>query len=175
MGENRKLIVVALGVALLVGIFVISRHRASDSSKTKTASPAPSSSVLVNKKFEFVGRDAKNKDRPITFTITTIEKKDEIKVKGESKKASSGNDFLLVRIELENDLTEKLAFTSTNLIRMSKDGKLFAPDFHNATVVLEPISVKKDLVAFTVPEKEKDFLFLVGELSGEKQRIEVTF
>jgi len=120
--------------------------------------------------------NAKKQEVPVTFTITTIERKDEIKVKGDPRRLTGGRDFVLVRIEIENDATERVAIASADRVRLEGGGgKLFAPDYHNGNVVVDPISVRRDLLAFIVDTDVKKLTFLVGELEGEKQRIEVSF
>ncbi len=76
---------------------------------------------------------------------------------------------------LKEEKTEKLAFGSAERIRLDVDGKFYAPDYHNGIVVIDPISVKKDLLAFSVEKKTDKFVLQVGELEGEKEKIEINF
>ena len=177
---SKKLLVV-LGVAVpLVLVFAWGRGKTLG---TETASSVVSSqksreskaTIEVGKTFTFNAVNAAKEEVPIKFTITTVERKDEIKVKDEPKKTTAGRDFLLVRIELQNDATERVAIATTDRIRLEEAGKLYAPDYHNGNVVIDPISVRRDLVAFIVDTDQKEFSFLVGELAGEKQKIQIKF
>jgi len=180
--RNRKLLIVlAVAIPFLL-IFVAGKSKSlnfNNSSKQEISSEGlikAKASVQVGKNFDFIAVNAQKEEVPVKFTITTVERKDEIKVKDEPKKVSSGKDFLLIRIEIQNDSTERVAIATTDRIRLEAEGgKLFAPDYHNGNVVIDPLAVKRDLVAFIVDANQKEFSFLVGELSGEKQRIEIKF
>lgn len=140
--------------------------------------PKPAKATTeVNKSFEFPAAVVGGKGtEDVTFTIASAELKDEIQVKGELKKANKGSQFLLLRLEIENETTEKLALTPTDYIRLVREGeKKFSPDFHNATVIIDPLSVRRDLVSFIVDNETKSFKFLVGELEEEKETVEVNF
>lgn len=148
---------------------------------TSVTQPLPSkpakATVDLNKSFEFkatvVGGEGTEE---VVFTIVSAELKDEIKVKGESRKANKDKQFLLFRLEIENETTEKLAMTPSDLIRLvDKEDKKYAPDFHNAVIVIDPLSVRKDLLSFVVDESQKNFKILVGELKGKKETVEIDF
>ena len=177
--RNKKTFSLLLLAVLLIVVFVVVRGRGPSKSKkdvvTQEATKAKASAE-INKSFEFQAINIAKKEKPVSFTITTIERKDEIKVKNEARRTTSDKDYLLVRIELENTQPEKLAIATADYIRLEdKAGKKYAPDYHNGAVVIDPIAVRKDLVAFVVTKKQKDFVLYVGELQGEKQRIEVIF
>lgn len=112
----------------------------------------------------------------IQFTIFEAELKDEIKVQGEPRKAGKDKAYLLLRLELNNETTNRLKFTSADHVRrISEENKKYAPDYHNGTVTLDPISVRNDLMSFLVDKETELFIFQVGELEGEKENVEVTF
>lgn len=131
----------------------------------------------VKKSFKFSASKIAGKgEEEVNFTITTAELKDEIKVKGVPRKANKGNLFLLLRLEIENESTNRLSLTPADLIRLvGENEKKFAPDFHNATIIIDPISVRKDLVSFIVSQEQRKFTLLVGELEKEKEKVEVNF
>jgi len=178
---NKRNIYLALGVLLLV--FVVSRvivAVTSKSSKGKTVTQVDESKttafVEINKSFEFKAIDAAKKEVPVTFTIVSAERKNDIKVKGENRRPVTGKDYLLIRVEIQNSMTQRVAIASADRIRFEGErGKLYSPDYHNGNVVVDPISTKKDILAFAVDSKQKTFIFQVGELDGEKQKIEVKF
>lgn len=165
-----------VGVIVLIAVFSGSDGKAATSSKTSpSASVNPASTVQVNKTFTFNAINAQKKAVPVTLTIGSVELKKEIKVQDETKTSGQGKQFLLMRIEIENSLTEKLAITTADLIRLTAGTKKFAPDYHNATVVLDPLSIRKDLIAFIVSNNDKEFTFQIGELAGDKEPVTVKF
>ena len=149
--------------------------------ETTVQTPAPGkpakATAEVKRSFEFPApRVGKKGEKEVTFTLVSAELKDEIKVKGVPRKAGKDSLFLLLRLEIENETTDKLSLTPSDFIRLvSKEEKKFAPDFHNATIIIDPLSVRKDLVSFIVPKDEKNFTLLVGELEEEKETVEISF
>lgn len=182
--NKRKYTAIAIlaVVILLGGAFALSSSAPKTSSQPKKVSIASSETVKataiaeLNKQFKFKAINQKRETKEVSFTIITVERKDEIKVKGETRRAPRDFDFMLVRVEIENTLPEKLAITPSDLIRLEDErGKLFSPDYHNGNVILDPLSVKKDLISFIVPKNTKKFVFQVGELDGKKEKVEVNF
>lgn len=174
---------VFIGVVALLLVFIFARVVApkrntvsKTNSNSQTQESKPTATVEINKSFEFKAIDADKKEVPVTFTLVSAERKDEIKVKEESRKPVAGKDYLLVRIEIQNSKTQRVAIATADRVRLEGDnGKLYSPDYHNGNVVIDPISTKKDLIAFAVDIKQKTFVFQVGELDGEKQKVEVNF
>jgi hypothetical protein len=173
---------IIIGVIALVLVLAFSRiivSKKAKGSQSITGSSIQESKrtayVDVNKSFEFKAIDVNKKEIPVTFTIVSAERKDDIKVKGEDRKPVSGKDYLLIRVEIQNNQTQRVAIATADRIRLDDNGRLFAPDYHNGNVVVDPISTKKDLIAFAVNADQKSFSFQVGELNGEKQKIEVNF
>lgn len=168
-------------VVILVIVFLVTRQRTpslSQQSSTAVLSETTKAKAVanINKTFTFSAVNQAKQKKDVSFTITSVERKDEIKVQGETRKANKNIDFLLVRIEIENTLTERLAIASADLIRLEDErGKLYSPDYHNGNVILDPISVKKDLISFVVDSRAKNFTLQVGELEGEKEKVEVKF
>ena len=169
---------VVLGVVLIVllsfTLLAKAAKRKAPSSLQVTSAPTKATAV-IDQSFEFQAINAAKDLKPVTYTITNVDRKDEIKVKDKSRQAASGKDFLLVRVEIQNNQTERLAIVSADRVRLEENGKLFAPDYHNGNVVIDPLSVRRDVLAFVVDSKTKDFIFSVGELEGDKQKLEVNF
>lgn len=178
--KNRLTIGIVVAVVIFLGgAFLLSRNGSDSSvasSRVSTSSQVKATaSATVNKTFDFSAVNQAKQQKDIKFSITVIDRKDEIKVKDVTRKASADKDYLLVRLEMENTNPERLALAPSDLIRLDDGGKLFAPDYHNGNVILDPISVKRDIVSFIVPKNQKQFTFQIGELSREKEKIEVTF
>lgn len=131
----------------------------------------------VNKRKEFdtpIYREVKKEK--LGFTIKTAELKKEIRVKDQTRKAREDKLYLLLRIELENNTPKRLTFATPDYVRLvAKDDKKYAPDYHNGTVIVDPLSIKNDLIAFSVDKNQKQVSFLVGDLEGEKEKIDIKF
>lgn len=174
--NNKKILIIILVLALLLILSqILKKGKTDTSSSIQTRESQTTAKANINKTFTFDAKDAKSAAKPITLTFTSIERKDEIKVKGKSKKAPNGRDFLFVRLEIDNKYTQKVAFIPNEIIRLDKDGKLYAPDYHNGRLILEPLSIRNDSVVFTVNQDKQEFSFQIGELEGEKQKILVKF
>lgn len=175
--KYRKLLVIAIFLIVLVigGVLVFKPRNKTPQTKALSSGSTVKSKATakIDRSFEFDALNAKNNKKTIKFLLVNAEIKDEIQVKGKSRKSAVNKDYLLIRIELDNSSTEKLAFISSDFLRLEKNGKLYAPDFHNGRVISEPLSVKNDVVAFVVDAGTKKVSFLVGDLSGEKEKIEI--
>jgi hypothetical protein len=137
----------------------------------------PKATVELNKTFEFSAAKVGQKGtQKIKFTIASAELKDEIKVKSVPRKSDKESLFFVVRLEIDNPTSDKLSLAPSDLIRLVVGAdKKFAPDFHNATIIIDPISIRKDLVSFVIPSDQKTFRLSVGELEGKKEIIEINF
>lgn len=180
---SSKLVKILLVLAItFVGYRLVVQPRASTTKKEivveKPIETKPAKATAeVNKSFEFETPviDGKGTEE-VTFTIVSAELKDQIKVQGKIQEATKGQLYLLLRLEIENETSNKLAFTSNDYIRLvDAQEKKYSPDFHNATVIIDPLSVRKDLISFIVDGKAKNFKFLVGELEEEKETVEINF
>lgn len=177
---NLQIVIAVLVLALLIGFFAFQNSRNSRTSgKTSAVTDnkvAPAlARVAVDKSWMFPIPAAIKASGDVKFTITTAEKKDQLKVKNTGTKATSGKDYLLLRLEIDNPSTERIKFMSSDFIRLVAGDKKYAPDFHNGVINLDPISTRKDLVAFSVGEETKKFIFQIGELSKDKETIEIEF
>ncbi len=161
---NLQIVIAVLALSVLIGFFTFQNSR---NSRVPSKVAPVLARVAVDKSWVF--------SKDIKFTITTAEKKDQLKIKGNITKVSSGKDYLMLRLEIDNPSTERIKFMSSDLIRLIEGDKKYAPDFHNGVINLDPISTRKDLVAFSVSEKVKKFTFQIGELSKEKETIEIEF
>lgn len=181
----KKLFVLLAGIITVsfLGFRLVSaNNKTANVVDPKVIGATSSQKVELNKEMEFEiqtindsGQFLSKKDK-IKFIITEAELKDSIKVKAEERKASEGQKYLILRIELQNNTPDRLAIISSKYVRLlGLDDKKFSPDFHNAMIAVDPLSVRRDLVAYIVNADSKTFKFQIGELEGEKQVIEITF
>lgn len=172
----------SLIIIALIYSFIFNKS-SSKAVEPKSISSTSNQKVTLNREFEFSipaindqGQFIAKKEGKIKFIITEAELKDEIKVKGETRQAKEGQIYLILRIELQNDSPDRLAIISSKYVRLvGLENKKFSPDFHNAMVAVDPLSVRRDIVSFIVNKDSKNFNFQVGELEGEKQSIEIAF
>lgn len=184
---TRKYLYVLIGILIfgVLGYKIISLNKAAKAKSVnpKTITSQADQNVILSKEFQFniqaindQGQFIPKKTQKIKFIITDAELKKEIKVKNDVKKASDGQKYLILRIELQNDSADRLAIISNKYIRLiGENNKKFSPDFHNAMVAVDPLSVRRDLVAYIVNENAKNFTFQIGDLEGDKQSIEIAF
>ncbi len=189
--SSKKLIYFFIGFIILAflgfKLFSNNKQLISNSSGSQQQDPKQivsdnNEKVDINREFEFnvsaindQGQILKSQEK-IKFKLIEAELKKDIKLKGESKKANDGQKYLILRIELQNDSVNRVAIISNKYIRLVGEGeKKFSPDFHNAMIAIDPLSVRRDLVAYIVNDKVTNFIFQVGELDGDKQPIEIVF
>lgn len=178
---NKKVLfsLIAFIVIVVLGFTLLGRGGSKTkkgSQQSQVQSSNAKATVDINKDFEFKAVNVKKERKSVRLTLLSAERKDEIKVKGETRTLPKGEDYLLLRLEIDNTTSEKLAITPSDLIRLEdENGKLFAPDYHNGAIVLEPLSVKRDLVSFMTTAKDKQFSLRIGELDGEKEKIDISF
>lgn len=176
-------IIAGLIILVVLGYKIIVNKSSSKAVEPKAIETQGNQIVTLNREFEFSipaindgGQFIAKKEGKIKFKLNEAELKKDIKVKGESRQASEGQIYLILRIELQNDTPDRLAIISSKYVRLiGLENKKFSPDFHNAMVAVDPLSVRRDIVAFIVNKDSKNFTFQVGELEGEKQSIEVAF
>lgn len=180
--KSSKIFRIAFIIVAILGLYLLFLKPKSVERPVKTATPQsetakPLSQVGLNKSFVFSASLYKAQgNENINFILKSAELKNEIKVKDEPRKAKSDRLYLLLRLELENESAKRLTFASADFIRLlDREGKKFAPDFHNATIIIDPISVKRDLISFIVDKSQKSFSLSVGTPDGEKERVEINF
>lgn len=173
-----KIIIFALLVVVLGGvIFWKNLHRSSaDKPQTTSGTNVTLASVPLDKKIEVTAiRVVDKKPILVGFSLIDGELKSQIKYKDNPISTSGDKQFLLIKLEINNSSPDRLAITSGDLIRLNIDSKLYAPDYHNGTVVIEPISVRPDQVVFVVDKSQKVFKLSIGEPSGQREDLEVKF
>jgi hypothetical protein len=134
--------------------------------------------VPVNRDFEFKAYD-KNKKLAdnIKYTITDAQLTNQIIIKGQSATAVKGRQFLILNLKLVSGYNDSLFLNTRNYVRIQPLGETdkLAPEIHNDTVEVQPLSTKLTRIGLPVNNNTKSFILFVGELDGEKQEIDVNF
>ena len=112
----------------------------------------------------------------ITLHIDNIELRDEIIVQGQKASSVSGRTFLVVNMKLVNKMKQAVEVNTKDYLRLGVEGhndEWLAPDIHNDPVLIQAISTKPTRVAFPVDETSRKFSLQVGEITGDKQKVEL--
>lgn len=159
---------------VIFGIFaVISRAKS-----VSLAAPAFTKTADVNRDFEFPVYDKdKQLADPIKYTITTAQLTNRIIIKGQGATAASGRQFMILSLKLVNPSNKSLFLNTRNYVRIQPKGSedKLAPEIHNDTVEIQPLSTKMTRIGLPVNESDREFTLFVGEINGEKQEVPVSF
>src|SRR3989344_1472267 len=159
-------VVVLIAIVLLIGVWAQSGI---------TTNPQ----AEVNQNFSVQARTQDKirvRDANLNVTLTNADIDSTLLVQGQRANAREGKTFLIVNMEVENQFEVPLYIFPVDLMRLVReDGKRIAPSVHQGTVEVRPISTKKSNVGFVVEPGDKDFKLEVGEVSGEKEILEISF
>ena len=115
-------------------------------------------------------------DANLKVNLVNAEMANGLLVQGKRAKTREGKTFLIINMEVENTYAVPLYSFPVDLLRLVReDDKRIAPSVHQGTVEVRPISTKKSNVGFVVDPNDKDFKLEVGEVSGEKEILEISF
>lgn len=169
----KILIISAAVVVVVLGAWYFTKNSKADS---ETVSLSPTASGNLNKQVAFPIRDKDGKDtgNKLTVTFTSLERTDKILYSGKPLSAKPGKDFVVSNIEIENTTKDRLTVRPVDFIRLDAGGKNYAPDIQINALKVEPLSVKKTRTIFIVNEEPKTLKFLIGEISGNRETVEVT-
>lgn len=170
----------AILALILVGGLILFRmqgkSQGAQASSNSQDSFAVQKQVTINKQFNIPIRTAKGEDSgdKLKITLTTIDNTNKILIQGQPATARDGKSFLILNLEVENSTKNQLTVRPVDLIRMvDSQNKSFAPDIHNNDVTVEAISIKKTRAGYVIDNAQKNFKFLIGEVSGKKETVEV--
>jgi len=176
IGKFALLTIVILIV--LVGVrFVLSRP-ASSNGQQLGATVQNTLTTSIEREFNFKVYD-KNKKLadPVKYVITTAQLTNQIIIQGQKATAVAGRNFLIINLKLVNEFNDSLFLNTRNYIRIQPAGTQdkLAPEIHNDTVEVQPLSTKLTRVGLPVDEGTRNFTLFVGELDGEKTEIPISF
>ena len=173
---KHRLVVIFL---IVLGVIAVAAYKLPIRNIAKVSQPQVTQSnnaLAVNREFSFpiYDKDAKKTANSLKISLTEVERTDKILVNGQQASARGGKDFLVMYMEINNPTNDKLNVRPVDFFRMVDDaGNSYAADVHNDPVKAEPISIKKTRIGYVVDESQSNFKFLVGEINGEKQNIEI--
>ena len=174
---NAKYIIVG-AIALIIiggaGFYFFKSGGSSDSRaqiKTEGGVSAP-----INKKLEFnikstSGEDTGNK---LVVNFNSVERTEKILYKGRPLLPRDGKDFLVINIEIENSTRDRLNVRPADFLRLvDATGRQFAPDIQTDVIKVEPLSIKRTRTVYIVPDGTANIKFLLGEIKGDRETVEV--
>lgn len=170
---------------IIIGVIVVFGWTYFNSNKSGRGSSLISSSnkqvksqvITLNQTLNIPVNTGKPDDKPLVETFQKAQLTNQIVVNGQQTFSRDGTKFLMINLLVENDTQNRLNFLTKDTIRLiDPNNKKFAPSYFNSkTNVLEPDSVKKDVVGFLVPDNLKAFKIQYGPLNGDKQVLDLKF
>lgn len=124
---------------------------------------------------------AKNADgdtlvQTVNVAVTTAQLQERVLVRGNWIKARDGKLFLILNLDIRNDVNAALYAVSQDWVRLiENDDKKKAPTAHQGMVEIRPLSTKETNVGFVVDEGQKQFLLEIGATDGQGELIEIQF
>lgn len=170
-------ILVILAIVLVSGIIFFSTNGAkSDVAGIQTNAniPTPVAAQKINRTFSFPLNDQSGKKvSTFTYTIDTVELRNDIAVKGQKATATDGKVFLIINLKITNDYNKSISINSRDFIRVMVNNlpEKLAPDIHSDPVEVQAISTKYTKVALLINETDKDITLQVGEIAGKKEMV----
>jgi hypothetical protein len=169
------LLIIALAV---IGGLRLVASRISKANGATTNSVPYTQTENIDREFSFAAYTADKKlSDPIKYTITTAQLTNRVIIKGQGATAAADRMFLILNLKLVNDTNASKYINTRNYIRVSPAGSQdkLAPEIHNDTVEIQPLSTKLTRVGLPVNRSDKTFTIFVGEIDGDKQEINVSF
>jgi hypothetical protein len=133
-------------------------------------------SAPLNKKLNFPIKDRSGKDtgNQLVVNFTSVERSEKILYKGRPLLPRKSKDFIVINIEIENSTKDRLTVRPADFMRLvMPDGKQFAPDIQTDPIKVEPLSIKRTRTVYIVNDNQRDLKFLIGEINGNRETVEV--
>lgn len=134
--------------------------------------------AAINREFSFAAYNADKKIAdPIKYTLLDAQLTNRIVIKGQGATSANGRLFLILNLKLVNDTNSSKYINTRNYIRVAPKGlqDRLAPEIHNDTVEIQPLSTKLTRVGLAVNSTDSEFTLFVGEIEGEKEEINISF
>ena len=169
---------IAILVVFLGLIKLVARGPDNSGSSSNTDIKAPSATQDINREFVFPLRDTLGEEvSKLKYILEKAETRDEIVVKGQKATAIRGRTFLIITLKIKNEHNKTIQVNTRDYIRMSVNGnenEWLAPEVHNDPVEIQAISTKFTRVGFPINTTDKDIVLRVGEINGDKEKIDLT-
>lgn len=177
---GKNLIALAVIVLVIVlGVWFFTRSRGNSTSangeETFVSNGGPTAPIGKKIAFPIRNQDGKTTGNNLTVNFTNLERTSNVIYNGRPLVARESKDFIVVNMEIENATKDRLTVRPVDFIRLvDASGKNYAADFQTSAIKVEPLSTKRTRTIFIVDENQKDLRFLIGEISGNRETVEVT-
>lgn len=145
----------------------------------KTKISRPRASLAVNREFSFPLQDTKGKEiAQLKYLIETAELRDQIIVQGKIATAIEGKTFLILTLKIQNTFDKAIDINARDYIRLIVNGnsnEQIAAEIHNDPVNVQAISTKTTRIGFPINTIDTDLSLLVGEITGNKEPVDLKF
>lgn len=173
--KKPLLFLLLIGVVLGAAVYA---QKSSVNSSSKVTVKGAKATTSIAKEFQFPIKDDKGKEvTKVKYYLDNAELRDEIIVQGKKATLISGRTFLVLSLKITNDYEKALEINTRDFIRLSVNGnenEWIAADVHNDPVNVRAQSTKTTRLAFTINDTDKNLRLRVGEISGEKQTLDLT-
>lgn len=179
IGLGFLVILLVVGIGLGIKRFVRLGSKSTSNQDQRIEVLGAKAAIVLNKEFEFPLRDQKGKEvSKIKFNFENAEKRDEIIVKGQRATAVKGRTFLILTLKITNAHNQAIEIDTKDYVRLTvnnNENEKLAPDIHNDPVQVQADSTKFTRVGFPINDIDKDLALYIGEIQGEKQKVELKF
>lgn len=182
MRDRQKYIKYFIAIIALIALGLVVRalfssRATSVEETTKMTLKAATADKQLAKEFKISLKDEKGEDvEGITMRLENVEIRDEIIVQGQKANSVAGRSFLVVNLKLVNSLQQAVEINTKDYLRLSvNENEWLAPDIHNDPVLVQAISTKPTRVAFPVDAGLTRFTLQLGEITGDKEKVEIDF
>jgi hypothetical protein len=160
-------------------VIQISRETVSQATDERIEIQGAKATIELNREFTFPLRDNNgNEISDIKYIIRSAELRDEIIVKGSRATAVKGRTFLILNLKISNEYDQTISINTRDYVRLTvndNEEEKLAPDIHNDPVEVQAISTKLTRIGFPVNDTDENLKLYVGEISGDKEIIELNF
>ena len=81
-------------------------------------------------------------------------------------------------MRIKNDLDKAIELKARDYFRLvinNKEEDKLAADIHNDPVSIQPLSTKQTRIGFFISDTDKNLSLYVGELTGKKTKVPISF
>ena len=179
--KNIKYIGVALVIVLAI-VFISSRSsgngQTAGASDSRVQVEDAVATETLNKISNFPIKNSSGEEvSSIEYEIISAEIRNQLIIEGVKKTTKQGRTFLVLNLKITNSYNKAIDVITRNYIRLSVNGdesEWLAPDIYNDPVTVQAISTKPTRLAFLINDSDESFVLQIGEIDGEKERLELT-
>lgn len=176
--KSKIVILLVLAVLIIGGYAFFKGSGRNDSQSANDATFVSEGPMLdISKKFAVPirKRDGEPTGTDLIVDVNNFERTNRILFKGRPLVARSSKDFLVINLEVENSTNNRLTVRPVDFFRLvDTNGKSYAADIQTDPVKVEAQSSKRTRIIYIVAEDQKNLKFLMGEIKGNRETLEVT-